>query len=157
MNFIKRFLSYLLEKKSEAKHLGYKDALLANLIAKVHTKKKSERTMQVLLYDILPIHIIDRENALKKVKERAKILKKNKSKLLGKSLTQNTLKNYLPSISNFKVLPHKGKFVAIEGNGRLEALKQVFSKEDAMQIEVDVIEVLGLEKDIERVRSLNFQ
>lgn len=106
-------------------------------------------------------HIIDRENATKTVNNRIKILNKNKKTLLEtKDITNKELKKYLPSVSWIKVIKYNDKYVAFEGNGRLVAMKKVFSKKDNVKLQVqefvfDNKKQNKMNKLISKTRKLN--
>ena len=145
--FLQRLWKYLLGKREEAKHLSYKDAVLAATIAELHGKKKGEKKAYISLEKLLCIHAIDRPSALQKIEERVSLLKKAS---FGEKISQKELAKVLPSISHFKVVPYKENYVTLEGNGRLLALKKVFSDKE---IEVDVLDVSD-DKKIEKVRKM---
>ena len=157
MNFLHRFWRYLIGKTSEIKDLDYKDALLAATVAEIQAFKKEETPILVPLEEVVPIHRLDRENAQKKLKERVKELSKHKAAILEKKvLTKKELVKYLPSISHFKVVFDDPHYITFEGNGRLEALKEVFKESDKIQLEVDLIECTSSAlKKVRKVRKVN--
>ncbi len=154
-------IDYLDDKKSELKDLRFRDALLVKAIADIHRYTDKTEMMYIPLSSITPIHCIDRENAIDKVNERAEILAKHKDELLkiGK-LDKESLLDYLPSVSGIKVIKEEeGRYISFEGNGRVEAFKQVFSEDDAIQLEVEEYLLTDYDKilrRVDRVRRRNF-
>ncbi|MGB1799638.1 MAG: hypothetical protein ACPHLK_02275 [Gammaproteobacteria bacterium] len=154
-------VEYLGNKKSELKDLRLRDALLAKAVADIHRHTKQKEIKYVPLSLITPIHCIDREAAINKVKERASILMEHKQELKKiKKLNKQTLLQYLPSISGIKVIKDDNDhYISFEGNGRVEAFKQVFDLNDDIQLEVEEYVLDDYEKvlrRVNRVRTRNF-
>ena len=154
-------IDYLDNKKSELKDLRFRDVLLGKAVADIHRYSEQTEMKYVPLFSITPIHCIDRESAIEKVNERASTLAKHKQELikLGK-LNKDNLLEYLPSVSGIKVISDQaGNYISFEGNGRIEAFKQVFDKNDAIQLEVEEYLLSDYEKilrRVDRVRERNF-
>lgn len=155
MNFLSRLWLYLLSKISEVKHLDYKDVLAAALITEIKAKKISEKSQFVRIEKLAYLHKIDRENAIKNLHEREKIIKVHKHELMQKkNITKKWLVKYFPSITHFKVVSYGDGFVVYEGNGRMMAIKNVIGS--GVKIEVDVITVRGsVDGTIRKVRRVN--
>lgn len=156
----KKFWNYIFSKRKELKDLDKKDIFLAKFMVDIGRNKKSSEFQFLPLNNIDKIHIIDRENALIKLNERIKVLENNKEDIkLKKNVDREFLGKYLPSISWIKVIKtKKGTYTAFEGNGRLEAFKKVFRKEDNLVIEVEVYTVRSYNKMLrraDRVRKYN--
>ncbi len=154
------FFKYILGKRSEAKDLGIKDALLAKVVLDIHRKKIGTKFIIVPLHKIYPIHVIDRPNALESLQKRINMLRTHKLDLLEKKvLTREILAKYLPSVSWIKsVADGSGNYISFEGNGRLFALKEVFSEDDQIQLEIEEYSFKSYKKiwrRMHRVRKLN--
>lgn len=157
---LKKLWNYLLSKRKEVKDLDKKDIFLAKFMIDAGRNRKSSEFLMVRLNDIDKIHIIDRENAIAKLNERISILEENKTEIKErKSIDREFLGKYLPSISWIKVIKRKNStYIAFEGNGRLEAFKKVFDKEENLNIEVEVYTFRSYKKMLrraERVRKYN--
>lgn len=154
-------IDYLDDKKSELKDLRFRDALLAKAVTDIHRYTDKTEMKYVALDSITPIHCIDREGAINKVNERVAILAEHKGELIqiGK-LNKASLLEYLPSVSGIKVIKDKdGSYISFEGNGRVEAFKQVFNEDDAIQLEVEEYLLTDYDKilrRVDRVRRRNF-
>lgn len=157
---LKKFWDYLFSKRRELKDLDKKDVFLAKFMIDAGRNKRSSEFLTVPLNNIDKIHIIDRENAVAKLNERISVLKENKEEIkIKKNIDREFLGQYLPSISWIKVIKRKdGTYIAFEGNGRLEAFKKIFEKEDNLNIEVEVYTFRSYKKMLrraERVRKYN--
>lgn len=157
---IKNFIKYLIGKKSEVADLETKDILLGKTIVDIHRKKTHSSLILVPLFDLYPVHAIDRENAIKDTEARVVIVEESKEILLQeKNLTKEILNNYLPSVSGVKVVRSSANsFISYEGNGRLVALQKVFKPSDDMHIEVEEYSFKNsakILKDLEIIRQLN--
>ena len=154
-------IDYLDDKKSELKDLRFRDALLAKAIADIHRYTDKTEMRYIPLSSITPIHCIDRDSAIDKVNERVSILTENKDELLKyRKLNKAILLQYLPSVSGIKVIKdNDGSYISFEGNGRIEAFKQVFTEDDAIQLEVEEYLLTDYDKilrRVDRVRRRNF-
>ena len=157
---ISKFITYLIEKRSELADLEAKDALLAKTILDIHRKRTYSDFVIVPLFSLKQIHAIDHENAIKSTENRVITLKQNKDILLKKkTLTKDNLSEYLPSISAIKVVKQPDDcYIAFEGNGRLVAMQDVFSVSDGINVEVEEYYFKNptkIFKRMNRVRSLN--
>ena len=137
---LKKFWNYLFSKRKEVKELDKKDIFLAKFMIDAGRNKRGSEFFLIPLNDIDKIHIIDRENAVSKLNERITVLEDNKAEIREKkNIDREFLGKYLPSISWIKVIKRKDNtYIAFEGNGRLEAFKKVFDKNDNLNIEVEV-------------------
>lgn len=156
----KKFWNYIFSKRKELKDLDKKDIFLAKFMVDAGRNKKSSEFQFLPLNDIDKIHIIDRKNALIKLNERIKILENNKEDIKQKKyIDREFLGKYLPSISWIKVIKtKKDTYIAFEGNGRLEAFKKTFDKEDNLIIEAEVYTFRSYNKMLRRagrVRKYN--
>ena len=157
---LKKFWNYIFSKRKELKDLDKKDIFLAKFMVDVGRNTKSTEFQMISLDKIEKIHVIDRGNALTKLNERIEILNKYKNEIIKeKQINREFLGKYLPSISWIKVLKTKNdKYIAFEGNGRLEAFKEVFDKDSDIIIEVEVYTFRSYNKMLrraERVRQYN--
>ena len=157
---LKKFWNYLFSKRKEVKELDKKDIFLAKFMIDAGRNKRGSEFFLIPLNDIDKIHIIDRENAVSKLNERITVLEDNKAEIREKkNIDREFLGKYLPSISWIKVIKRKDNtYIAFEGNGRLEAFKKVFDKNDNLNIEVEVYTFRSYKKMLrraERVRKYN--
>jgi hypothetical protein len=156
---LSRWWHYLHGKRSEVAQMDYKDAYMAKVVMDIHRKRSGKRLTRVPLAQLEPIHRIDRENALRATRERAAALLANREALLAaKLLDSETLHSIMPSISHIKVVQDGGRWLAFEGNGRLYAMREVFSTLDQMQVEVEEYlfdDPRSLQRRLNRVRALN--
>lgn len=135
----KKFCSYLLGKKSEIQELDSKDIVMTKTILDIHRKRTHKEFVLVPLFAIKPIHRIDRESALEAKAKRVQSLEDCKDELLiTRKITRAVLAERLPSVSWIKVVQENpDSYLAYEGNGRVEAMQQVFSSEDEILVEVE--------------------
>jgi hypothetical protein len=157
---LKKFWNYIFSKRKELKDLDKKDIFLAKFMIDAGRNKRNSEFLMVPLNNINKIHIIDRENAISKLNERISVLHKNKDEIKQKkNIDREFLGKYLPSISWIKVIKRKNDtYIAFEGNGRLEAFKKVFEKNDNLNIEVEIYTFRSYKKMLrraERVRKYN--
>lgn len=153
---IRQFLGYLGEKLPEVLDMGPKDALLAKLVMDIHRKRTHSTQEIVALAALEPVHALDRPEVLAKVAARQQAVEKSKADLLRQGdLTRDDLMGVLPSVSGFKVVAtSQGRFIAFEGNGRLEALQRVFQPEDGLRLEVEVYHFEDARKILRRARRV---
>ena len=154
-------LDYIKSKQSELKHLRFRDILLARAVSGIHRHRTKKQMKYIPLFSITPIHCIDRESAVNKVRERAGILLKHKHELIKiKRLQKKTLLQYLPSVSGIKVIRDiDGQYISFEGNGRVEAFKKVFDEKDDIRLQVEeyiLDDYKKVLKRVNRVRRRNF-
>ena len=156
---LSKWWHYLLGKRSELAALDHKDAYMAKVVMDIHRKRTGKRLARVPLAQLQPIHRIDRENALRATRERADALRANRDALLTtKLLDSEALQAIIPSVSQIKVVQDGGRWLAFEGNGRLYAMREVFSADDGMQVEVEQYlfdDPRSLQRRLRRVRKLN--
>ncbi len=155
-NRIKKFYRYLLGKKSEIKHLDYKDALLAKVIVDIHRKRTSSEFIHLPLFSIIPVHPINRKNSILDTEKRMEKLQYYKDELTRKrNLSRDTLAEYLPSVSSIKVVKNEtGFYISYEGNGRLTAMQRVFTPEENIYIEVELYHFKNPKKIIRRLNRV---
>ena len=157
---IRRFLSYLIGKRSELADLEYKDAVLARAVLKIHRTRTHKERATIPLFHARKVHRLDRENALASLRERIEALQAVRQELReAGTITCELLARHLPSVSWIKVVrAAPDLYLAYEGNGRLEALQQVFAPEDGIRIEVEEYHFRNPSKVLRilnRVRKLN--
>ncbi len=159
INTLRTWWQYLLSKRSEVAQMDYKDAYMAKVILDIHRKRCDKRIARVPLAQLEPIHRIDRENALRATYERVESLRAHREALLTtKLLDGDTLQTVIPSVSQIKVVHDGDRWLAFEGNGRLYAMREVFSAEDGMQVEVEEYlfdDARSIRRRLHRVRKLN--
>lgn len=150
---------YLLGKRSEVAQMDHKDAYMAKVILDIHRKRRDKRIVRVPLATLEPIHRIDRETALAATRTRAEALHAHRDTLLAtKLLDADALQAIIPSVSAIKVVQDGERWLAFEGNGRLYAMREVFSADDGMQVEVEEYlfdDDRSIRRRLNRVRRLN--
>ncbi len=154
------FIKYLKNKVTEIQHLSFKDILLAKAVAAIFSNTIKTEMKYVSLSSIVPIHCIDRRSAIDKINHRVNILSQHKDEILAlKTLNKDNLLKYLPSVSGIKVIKDtEQKYISFEGNGRIEAFKQVFNNDD-IELQVEEYVLNNHDKIIQRVnrdRKRNF-
>ena len=154
-------VDYLYDKRLEIFSLRFRDMLLAKVVADIHRYSLKQQFKMVSLWSITPIHCIDRGSALDKVNNRVKSLQKHKVEILKERiLSKQKLLKIMPSVSGIKVIEDvKERYISFEGNGRLEAFKRVFDKQDKIMIEVEIYRLRERKKvlrRVNRVRHRNF-
>lgn len=139
MASFQEMVDYLFGKRSEIKDMSAKDAMLAKVVADIHRKRRDKQFVFVPLFNLHPVHGLDRENALASLNKRIDALKVRKDEILAKQrLDHDALNEFLPSVSAIKVVRESDtSYIAYEGNGRLGALHAVFTPEDGIELEVE--------------------
>jgi hypothetical protein len=155
---IERVKNWLLHKSPELSQLSLTDALLAKIIISIRQEACGRTFESVPLTDIRPLHPIDRQTAREKVLSRAAALESNKQSILesGIHVSNNVIEKYMPSVSPIQVVRYKDHFLSFEGNGRLQALQQVFLK-DGITVDAEVFlirEKSAIWNDIERLLKM---
>ncbi len=153
---LKALFDYVRGKRSELQQLKMRDVVMAKVILDIHRKKLQSQFVVVPLYAIKPLHRIDRESALAATEQRAEALRPHLQELRAASVvTRQALGTYLPSISWIKVVQDgPAAYISYEGNGRLEALRRVFTPEDQMQVEVELYTFRNTAKLVRRLRRV---
>ena len=122
-------------------------------------KRTGKRLVRVPLAQLDPIHRIDRDSALRSARERADALRIHRDALLAtKLLDSEALQAIIPSVSQIKVVQDGGRWLAFEGNGRLYAMREVFTIDDGMRVEVEEYvfdDPRSIRRRLRRVRKLN--
>lgn len=160
MGQLARFWSYLVGKRSEVQEMDLKDVLMARAILDIHRHKTAKEVVALPLESLRPIHRLDRETAQAAVAARAATLAEHRDELMERGvLDQEALARHLPSVSWIKVVAAgDGSYLTFEGNGRLEAMRQVFSPGDRIRVEVELYHVRAprtILRRLDRVRRLN--
>jgi hypothetical protein len=133
------FFRYLLGKSSDIRELDRDDVRLGKIVLNIHRKKSGTELAYVPLNDILPIHPIDRQEAIETMKQRASTVATHRADLetQGK-ISREFLHEFLPSVSDIKVADlGSGRYVAFEGNGRLAALREGLGADVQLPVEVE--------------------
>ena len=156
----RRLFRYLRGKRSEIDDLDVKDIVMAKVILDIHRKRTHKEIVNVPLFALLPIHTLDRENAIEATRRRIEALQPHRQELLqGGRLTCEMLARYLPSVSWIKVVQETpDAFLAFEGNGRIAAMQAVFQPDDGLFVEVEQYLFRNPRKIVRRlnrVRRLN--
>ncbi len=160
MSTIKKFIDYIFGKRSEVNDLDLKDAVLAKTVLDIHRKRTHKEIVSVPLYALQQVHELNRDNAQEVIAKRAEALSEHRDEILAAGgLTQDTLNQYLPSVSAIKVVrENENTYIAYEGNGRLAAMQRVFEAADGITVEVEQYHFNNPSKIIRRlnrVRRLN--
>jgi hypothetical protein len=151
---VRPFLHYLLGKKSELEDFEWKDALSAKGTLEIHRKRTPKDVVMVPLLLLLPVHAIDRENAIQATGKRADRLREHAAEIVKHGeLTRASLARSLPSVSWIKVVQESPMVnLCFEGNGRIAALPEVFTPEHHLMVEV---ERYPFEAKVKVLRRLN--
>ena len=157
---VRRFIDYLLGKKSEVEDLDLKDVVMAKAILDIHRKRTHKTIESVPLHSLKQIHLLDRPNAIEATRQRVEALEEHRAELLeAGTLTCETLARVLPSVSWIKTVQRSGdEYLAFEGNGRIAAMQTVFGPNDGMTVEVEQYHFRNPAKIIrrlDRVRRMN--
>lgn len=137
----KRLWNWLYGKKDEVGEMDHRDVFMGHIVSELLLTSTHNDFAFVQLYQLKPIHPVDnRENTIKATQERAKKIVQYKDRLLrSQKMTKEDLAEILPSATYIRAIQDTdGSYATFEGNGRIAALKQVFSPEDNLEIEVDV-------------------
>jgi hypothetical protein len=135
----RKLFRYLLGKSSDIRDLDRNDVLLGKIVLDIHRKKQEAEMGYVPIHQILPIHPIDREEAIETMKKRAASVAQHGADLKAQGrISREFLNQVLPSVSDIKVVElGDGRFVSFEGNGRLAALREGLGAETNLPIEVE--------------------
>jgi hypothetical protein len=159
---ILNFFRYLLGKSTEIPDLDRNDVLLGKVVLDIHRKKRDTEMAYVPLSNILPIHPIDREEAIETMKERAAVVREHQEDIASRgSISSDFLNQFLPSVSNIKVADlGDGELVSFEGNGRLGALREALGADADFPVEIeqyrfDPADRAKLRRRIRRLRHRN--
>lgn len=153
---IKQLIAYFWGKKSELAVMDEKDVLLSKIVLDIHRKRSRKTSELVPLFNLLPIHPINRASSLTSTYKRIEILRSNRQQLLRtRELTNEVLKKFIPSISAIKTIQlSDNEYVAYEGNGRLAAMQEVFTPKDNLVIEIELYHFNRSQSILGRVRRL---
>jgi hypothetical protein len=136
---ILNFLRYLLGKSSDLRDLDRNDVLLGKVVLDIHRKKREANMAFVPIDQILPIHPIDREEAIETMQKRADAVGQHRKEIEAEGeISREFLHQFLPSVYDIKVVDlGDGQFVSFEGNGRLAALKEGLGPDANLPVEVE--------------------
>ena len=156
------FFRYLWGKSSDIGDLDRNDVLLGKIILDIHRKKTDAEMEFVPSNQILPIHPIDREEAIETLVKRAAVVTEHREEIVSRGrISREFLHQYLPSVSDIKVADlGDGLYVSFEGNGRLAAVQRGLGEDTALPIEVELYRFGArdrkqLRRRIDRVRRRN--
>lgn len=151
--------TWLKEKRHEIPRLRLRDALLGKAVADIHRHTTNTVSELTPLADIHPIHAIDRPGAINTLRKRISSLQLDLAELTDHhSLTDDTLRELLPSVSGFHGVRQGHSIITFEGNGRLAALKEVLGYRSQLRIAVTIHEVDApgkIARRVQRLRRLN--
>ena len=152
---------YFYDKRSELRHLRFRDILLARTVLDIHRHAQTRIPVLVPVWSIEPLHTIDRDTAMDKVEERSRVLRDNRQEIRRlRYLERSVLMRYMPSVSGIKIIEDgSGGFISFEGNGRVAAIKQVFDRLAGINIEAELYildDVKKIMRRVNRVRNRNF-
>lgn len=123
-----KYINWGLEKITEILTEGYKSMSYSEAINK--TIKlilfSSKSTMVLNTNQLISLHEITTTKAINKLKTRSDILKNDISKPHPSIFTIELINSKIPSINNIKILRDGNTYTIIEGNGRIEAIKDAF-------------------------------
>lgn len=153
-------VSYVFGKRDELTEMGPSDVLMAKVILDIHRKRTHTSFVMAPLYGLHPIHPLDRDGVMETTRQRAEALTNHRAEILDAGgMDGDMLQRLLPSVSAIKAVRLEGdSFLVYEGNGRLGAMKEVFTPEDGIAIEVEEYHFRNPAKIIRRlnrVRRLN--
>ena len=80
---IRKFISYLLGKRSEIQDLDVNDIMLAKVILDIHRKRIAKEFVLVPLFSVKLIHPLDRENSMQVTERRAMIISEHRKELIA--------------------------------------------------------------------------
>eukprot|EP00117_Sycon_ciliatum_P032286 scpid5715/ scgid25068/ len=161
-------VEWAIQKTPEITELDISDLLLAKAVADINHLSSDVTNILVDLHELKAIHNVDRDTALEKSRARALAarhalpLVESNSMVLTEALiaSHDELKPF-ESITGIQVValrPDEG-YVTFEGNGRAWALKQAFSADQGLKVEVRLFEFATGEmcgdimRRVQRVRS----
>ena len=153
---LRRFGSYLLGKSDEVQDLDLKDLLMAKVILDIHRTRTSKELVFLPLGHLMPIHKLDRPNAIRATEARVEALGPHRERLLAAGqLNCADLAEVLPSVSWIKAVRENDEsYLTYEGNGRLAALHGVFGREADLEVEVELYHFRNPKKIIRRLNRL---
>jgi hypothetical protein len=160
---LRDFFKYLYGKRTELWHLSENDVVMAKTIMDIHRLSIDSVQAHVPLHALQPLHRLDRDNVLETIEQRAELLQARKAEIMQRGVLDKVLlKEVLQSASGIKIVERLEQplYIAFEGNGRLEAMRRVFTAADGVLVEVeqyrfDDDDVAAILRRLERVRRLN--
>ena len=154
---IKRVWTWLIGKRAEIKHLTYKDAFMAGVVLEIMQSSTAPTNKTIPLYSIDPIHPVDnRENTIQATKSREEILQQHRQRILRTgTMTKELMAGLLPSLTYIRVVQsNDDRYFCFEGNGRIAALKRVFSESDNLSVEVDLFTPRNAKRTMKKLHHL---
>jgi len=154
---ISRLWNWLWGKKDEVTQMDYRDAYMAHLVLDILQTSQRNEFVMVPLNKIFPIHPTDnRENTIQATNKRAEIIEEYKPELLKmKRLSKERLAELMPSATYMRAISKNAhEYYSFEGNGRIAALKQVFSDHDGIEIEMDIYHPKNIKRSRKKIRKL---
>ncbi|HRG15877.1 MAG TPA: hypothetical protein PLB00_07765 [Pseudomonadota bacterium] len=151
-----RWWRYLWGKRDEVAALDGKDAELARIVLRIHRHRRGIDWRFVPMAAIAPIHPINRPTALASAEERAARIRPIADALRAEArIGRDRLQAVLPSVSAIKLVEiAPGRFVSFEGNGRLAALRSVFTDAAALEIECELYDIAHATRLLRRIERL---
>lgn len=155
-----RLYNYLFHKRSEILSLDEKDIFMAKIVMDIQLGKASTRFISAPIRDLIAIHPVDnRETTVKSIKDRARILRAHRETIIGGGMISNeALKQYIPSISPIMVVSDGEKYYTFEGNGRVAAIREAYPDAPDLRVEVELYELNdseGILRDIHTLRTMH--
>jgi hypothetical protein len=154
---LSRLWDWLWSKRSEVAEMDHRDAYMAHVVLEILQTSSSNEFMFVPLYQTIPIHPThNRENTVEAVNKRAKAISERKQEILKKGrISKELLSELMPSATYIRAIESgDGGYFTFEGNGRVAALKQVFSPHDKIQIELNIFYPKKVKKSQQKIIKL---
>lgn len=154
---LNRLWQWFWSKRSEIAQMDYRDALMAQLVLEILQTSIKHEFRYVPLFNCKPIHPTDnRENTFQATQARVDVIQARKEELLQtRLLSKEIIAELMPSATYIRGIPYQEDHCfTIEGNGRVAALKQVFSPEDRIEIELDLYYPKKLERSQKKILKL---
>ena len=153
-------VQYAFGKRDELAEMGPSDIVMAKTILDIHRKRTHSDMTMAPLYSLHPIHPLDRDGVIETTNARVDALREHKVEILDAGgMDGDLLQRVLPSVSAIKAVRTPDEsFLVYEGNGRLGALKEVFTPEDSIEIEIEEYHFRNpakIVRRLNRVRRLN--
>lgn len=152
------FLRYLRGKRHELRHLNANDLWTYFTVASLYWHKERTECRLVPLDTIKSLHPIRtvRSTAVDLLEDRTKALTAYRRDIIETGRVDRALQDAcMPSVSPINVLAEDPpNYIAFEGNGRLEAIRQVAAGIPGMLVEVVVYHPTNHESCVGRLRRI---
>jgi len=156
-NECRRLWNWIWGKRHEAKDLDHRDVFMGHIVLEILQTSKKNAFVSIPLFQLKPIHPTNnRATTVKATRERAEKIKAYKADLLNvKMISKERLAELMPSATYIRAIKDADEsYATFEGNGRVAALKEVFTPEDDIQIEVDVYYPKKLKRSQKKIKKL---